>query len=195
MKLNEGKPRENAPEGTHNARLVSIIDLGTQEIKDFKDPNKINKIKKINLAWELIEEQKEDGSPFLVGKEFTNSTSSKSNLGKILKQWLGIKEFSSFDVETALNREALITIVHEENESSGQTYAKISNVAGIPKGLKVGKALTPRVIFDLDAYDKEVFDALPEYLRLKIADSPEYAIATQPKGKAAAGKAKAGKGK
>lgn len=192
-KIPTGSTRELAPEGTHNAVCVQVIDLGTQKVRDFKDKEKFNDVRKLNMAFQLVEEETSEGKAVVVYRQYTFSASPKSNLMKDLKAWVGLKieNAADFDTDTLLGKACSITVEHETTEKG--TYANISNIAALPKGMKAKKPTEALVSFSLDEgeFDQEVFDALPEYLRLKIADSPEYAAATAPKpSKKVAGKKK-----
>lgn len=191
MKIPVGSARELAPEGVHNAVCIHVVDLGTQEVKDFKDPEKVNKVRKVQLAFQLVEEETESGENVVVYKMYTFTNSPKSNLMKDLKAWIGAKEVADgdFEMDSVLGKACSITIEHKTSEKG--TFANITNLAGLPKGVKTKKPSEPIYSLYLDEFDQEVFDGLPEWMRLKIADSPEFAIATAPKKKATA----KGKGK
>ncbi len=173
MKAPKGKPRELAPEGTHNAILVQIIDLGTQPSGNpkFKDS------RRLQLAFELVGPglKTEDGSPFVQYRQYTFSSHAKSQLAKDFKAWLSVKDMSDYDVDAALGKQALVTIEHKEIESG--TFANVSNISAVPKGSKMFKATEPLKSFYLDPkeFDEAAFKELPEFLQTKIAGTEEYA--------------------
>lgn len=180
-KIPQGSTRELAPEGVHNAVCVQVIDLGTQEVRDFKDKNKINKVRKVQLAFQLVEEETSEGNAVVVYRQYTFTNSPKSNLMKDLKAWLAVKD-AEFEMDNCLGKPVSVTIEHAETEKG--TFANVTNLAGVAKGVKVKKASEPLRSLYLEEFDEEVFNELPEYLRLKIADTDEYAAATAPKAKA-----------
>jgi hypothetical protein len=193
-KIPAARPREQAAEGTHIAVCTSVIDLGTQASEQWGDRHKVS------LGFELVEEKTSDGKAMVVYKQYTYTNSPKGNLMKDLKAWLGVKN-GDFDMDNCLGKPASVTIEHSETDRG--TFANITNIASLPKGTKVRKATEPLVSFYLDeTFDEDVYNGLSEYLRNKIAASPEYAeimegaaAKKKPKKTAAAAPAKKGRGK
>ena len=97
------------PEGTHIARCVRIIHIGTikeEYMGEMKDMNKID------LTFELVDEtylfkEGEDAKPFVVSKEYTLSMGEKANLRKLVEGIIGKSmvqgEADMFDIESLLN--------------------------------------------------------------------------------------------
>lgn len=167
--------RELAPEGVHNAVLVQFIDLGTQPSNN---PDWEAK-RQCQLAFELVDQKTKDGRAIVEYKQYTYSDSSKGNFMKDLKAWLGIKD-GNFDMDEALGKPAMITIQHKVTEKG--TFANITNVGGVPKGLKVRKPTEPLRSLYLDSgFDEETFAALPQHIQNKIASSPEYVEVQTPR--------------
>ena len=183
VKFNSSKPSTPAPEGAHPARLVRIVDMGTQT-SFFQDKAII--ARKISLAWELYTERKmEDGLPFMVSERYTMSLNEKSTLHKVLAGWLG-KEFQdaanagAFDFSKLLGRPCLVTVNHGTSKT-GNTFAKVGGVTVLPKALAsvMEPQINPSVLFDLSGkFDQAVYDSLPQWQREEIAKSPEYAAIT-----------------
>jgi hypothetical protein len=167
MKPPKGKPRELCPEGTHQAQLISIIDIGTQE------PNTpgFNKSRRVYFNFEVTEPRvkKEDGSPFFLRRDYTFSERSK-NLLKDLKGWLNVKTLVDYDIDNALTKHAMLKVTHSDD---GQ-YDNITNISEVPKGLKTYKATTAPMSFYLDEFDEDVFKTLPQWIQEKIVKSDEY---------------------
>lgn len=175
------KPRELAPEGTHNAICFLVADLGTQTSSyDGKESEQ----REIQIAFDLVDEKTKEGKNMCVYKKVTYSGSPKANLTKIIKTWFN-KEAKDFDMASALGAPAMITIAHSE-----KGYANIVSIAAPPKGVKVKKSTEPQISFFLDEFDASEYNELPEWLKGKIADSPEYLEASAPKKKTPAKKAK-----
>src|SRR5688572_414981 len=95
----EGTNFQPAPAGVHQAVCVDVVDLG---ILDVTWQGQTKKQHKVNVAWQ-INEDRDDGKPFLVFKRYTLSLSEKANLRKDLESWRGRKftrdEEMGFDVE------------------------------------------------------------------------------------------------
>ena len=168
MSKPQSTPRELCPEGAHPSVCTGVIDLGTQVVT-FKGTEK--KQKKLYIEFEPQGVEKESGDPFLVSLRVTNSDSDKSTLVKTLKSWLGVKNASEFDLAQCVGKSALITVSQSED---GQ-YANITNVSGLPKGMKVGKPVAAlRSLFLDDTFDETVFESLSDKAKEKIMSSPEY---------------------
>src|SRR5262245_48255351 len=91
-----------APEGTHVARCIGIVDIGTH---DNEYQGKKSKQNQIIIRWELPMEQM-DGfdkpAPMIVSGWFTNSLGEKANLRKALEAWrskvFSVEELKRFDL-------------------------------------------------------------------------------------------------
>ncbi len=118
------------PAGMHKARLIRVVDQGTQEIS-YND--EVQHKHKIFMLWELpeclIEEEGEfKGKPFTAALFPTLSLHKKSVLRPLLVSWRG-KDFTqeeedTFNVLDLLDKTFTLNIIH--NESGGTTYANIA---------------------------------------------------------------------
>lgn len=170
---------ELAPEGTHNAECIQFIDMGTQKTT-FN--GKEGEARQCRLYFHLVDEKTKDGKNVVIFQKYTYSPSPKGNLMKMLKAWLGVKD-SNFDMDDIIGKPALVTVQHSDNGD----YANVVNVAALTKGAKISKSKEPHYSLHLnvDDFDANVFNELPEGLQGKIADTKEYleASATKPKKK------------
>ena len=82
------------------------------------------------------------------------------------------EEEGGFETSTLLGKTALISIVHKPVEDN--TYANIDNIAPLPEAMKAPEIKSENIDFDLDRFDKNVFDSLPVYVQNKIEESEEY---------------------
>jgi len=162
-----------APEGTHVARCVQVIDLGTQTSGFYKDQHtgEPKKARKVMLGWELPTELQEDnGEPFLVWGRYTSSLHEKSNLRKVLEGWRGRKfseeELHGFHLKNVLDKPCLINIIH--NESGDRVFANVSAVMAMPKGQHAPPRAHELIVFDVDAFDKATFEKFSENLQKTI---------------------------
>jgi len=173
-KIPKGAQRELPEEGTHNAVCVQVIDLGTQKNANPEWGDK----RKVLLGFELVDVQDEEHTA-LVSKQYTFSDSQKGNLMKDLKKWLNIKS-GDLDMDDCLGKQALVSIEHKETDRG--TFANISNISSVPKGTKMRKpqSVTRSLYLD-ETFDADVYEELPEWIRLKIATSPEYEEVAAPK--------------
>jgi hypothetical protein len=124
-----------APEGTHQAVCVDVLDKGMQPNK-FKDGALQHKI---DIAWE-IDETRDDGKRFVVYKRYTLSLNDKANLRHDLESWRGrafsFDELAGFDVETVKGANCLVNVQHKKSADGSRTYANVMSIAPLIKGMK-----------------------------------------------------------
>lgn len=168
-----------APEGTHVARCVQIIDIGTHHSSYEGKPTIRNQI---IVRWELPHEliDTDDGQqPMLVSKFYTNSLGEKANLRKDLEAWRGKQftpeELGSFDLETILGKPCIVSIVHNDKKK-----AKVTGVAGLTKGTTCPPAHNAPSTFWIDEWDDNKFAGLPKGFQALVAESDEYRAAFTP---------------
>jgi len=182
MSLKVAKQESNyepIPEGTHRARLVKIIDVGTQ-VMSFS-ANEEKHLRRLRLTFETPDERatfkKEDGEqPYMVSKEYTMSLHDKSSLRPAIQALLGRnlkkeEEKEGFDLSSLLGAPCMITVEHKEKED--KKFPNITGVSGVPKGMEVPEAETPFETFDVDNWNEETFRGFNEYLQDKIMNSLE----------------------
>jgi hypothetical protein len=168
------------PAGTHLGVCYQVILLGHQP----STYNGVTKHKpKIWLAWELPDELMEDGQPFTVRQTYTWSMSQKAKLREDLKGWRG-KDFEekdfgnkpgAFNIKNVLGKCCLLNIVH--NVNGEKTYANVQSISRVMKGQPLTqKTANPLIYFWLnkELFDSGVYSGLSDYLKKKIASSPEY---------------------
>lgn len=167
------------PEGSHIARLYSIVDMGTHDGEYMGVPKVSTKMR---FTFELPNETKEfDGEvkPLIIGAEYTMSLSDMSKLKPIVEGILGKKlsegekaNFSSDDLKKMLGTPCMLTVLH--NESKGNIYANIQSVSPLPKGLEAPVQVNPSVIYDTADKENAVFQTLPKFMQEKIKLSHEF---------------------
>ena len=189
MEQKQYKDWPKAPEGQHVARLVGIIDVGTQ---DSIFNGEVKKKPRIYLQFEVYAEDEngkalgdEFGNPFLIGQEFTASMSNKGKLLPFVNTWRGkplAAEDFPFDFSRMLGKTGLMTVVHNhDKEDEKKIYANISSIVPVPAKMRDGipEGVAENFFFDLDnadwkamlkIYDNKLWDAMRE----KIAKCPEY---------------------
>ena len=131
----DGKVFEAAPAGVHQAVCVDVVDLG---ILDVTWQGVTKKQRKVNVAWQLNEDR-DDGKPYLVFKRYTLSLHERAGLRKDLESWRG-KKFTSdeergFDIERLLGVNCLLNVTH--NHVGDRTYANIVSIMPLVKGMPV----------------------------------------------------------
>lgn len=132
-KSDSGRDFQPAPTGVHQAVCADVVDLGILEVT-YKGETK--RQHKVNLAWQ-INEDRDDGKPFLVFKRYTLSLHEKAGLRKDLESWLGRKfdrnDEMGFDVESVIGLNCLLNITH--NRVADKTYANVASVSPLMKGM------------------------------------------------------------
>ena len=162
------------PQGTHIAICNMVVDLGKQKV-DWQGQTKIQH--KIYIRWELPHERLQwtdrDGNeregPMVANKIYTCSLNERAALRGDLEAWRGRaftpEELEAFDVGKLLGAPCAITVTH--TEKNGKTYANVTGIAGIPKGMdRPTKTENPMIIFDDEHPD--AYNDLPEWLQKKI---------------------------
>ncbi len=155
-----------APAGTHIAVCCQLIDLGIQH-SDFYNKDD----EKIMLGWELCNVLDEESKkPKMVWKQFTRSLGKKANLRKDLENWRGRKfsgeELAAFDISKLLGAGCMLSIIHQDNE--GTTYANVDAIMALPTGTPRPQVQGKTILFDIDAWNDELFAGFSENLQAKI---------------------------
>jgi hypothetical protein len=107
----------------------------------------------------------------------------KANLRKFLESWRGKKftdaESESFDITKLIGVPCLLSVIHKVSKS-GNTYAEISGVNLLPKGMTCPEQITPSQMLSYTAWDEGLFQSLPDFIKSKIVTSQEYRAMKQP---------------
>lgn len=163
---------KRVPAGTHVAVCNLVADLGTQPGSGmYPDPKR-----QLVIRWEVPGERIEyekDGQkvegPQTISRTLTASMNEKAGLRKLLESWRGRKfsdaEAASFDVSTILGKPCLLNVT--ETEKNGETYANVSNVSPLIKGMPSPSAENRLLYYGED--DTAMLDELPKWIREKIA--------------------------
>lgn len=162
-----------APAGTHVARCIKLVDLGTQH-DEYQGKPLVRS--RILVFWELCHEKTEiDGEmrPFIVTKFYTNSLAEKANLRKDLEQWRGRafseEELKRFDLQTILGVACMLSVVHNDKGK-----AQVGSIMKMPRGQDAPPPYNSPVAFWLDEFKQEIFESLSDNLQALIKKSPEY---------------------
>ena len=122
-----------APAGTHAAVCVDLVDLGMIEVTYLGKTQLKHKIVIVGQ----IDENLDDGRPFLVRRRYTCSLHEKATLRRDLESWRGRsftdQELQAFDLEALISVPCLINVIHETR--NGSIYANVASVMRLPKGM------------------------------------------------------------
>jgi hypothetical protein len=130
----DSKTYTPAPEGTHQAVCVDVIDIGLKP-----NPFKENAMQhKIDIAWQ-IDERRDDGKRFVLYKRYTLSLNEKATLRHDLESWRGrpftAEEERGFDVESIIGANCLINVQHKAGKDAGKVFANVVSVMPLIKGM------------------------------------------------------------
>jgi hypothetical protein len=169
---------EQPPVGTHVARCVKVIDIGTQK---GEYQGKATFKRQVIIGWELPTELMEGGSPFVVSKFYTASLSEKANLRADLKNWRGRdfteEELNGFHAKNILGKPCMLSLTTNEKGK-----VRVTGVMALPKGTQVPEQKNESVYLSMEPseFDGEVFESLSEGYKKMIAVSPEYQALKSP---------------
>jgi hypothetical protein len=165
------------PDGTHLGICYRVIDLGTQSTTFNGEAKQAHKVL---LTWELPQELMDDGRPYMISQSYTWSMHEKATLRKSLEAWRGMafteRDFgpNGFDIKNVLGKACTLSVVH--TSKNGNTYANISSIGKVMKGIAVPERVNPLVYLWLvpERWDAKVFSELSANLQAKIMASPQY---------------------
>jgi len=166
--------RKLAPKGTHVARCVALVDLGTGP-ETWEGETKIQR--KLNITWELPKQTIDlDGqpAPMRLSKKFTASIDKKATLRKFLDAWIAptAKELAGFNPSDLLGKECLLTVGHYD-KPNGETGVAVTAVSSVPEGMTVDKTETE--VWEYDPEKPTVnFDRLLDWQQERVRQSHEY---------------------
>lgn len=158
--------------GTHTAVCTQIVDVGPQETP-------FGQKELVFLRFEIPSERVEwtDASgnpkegPSVIWTNYTASLSEKANLRKHLESWRGKKftqeELGGFDMKNLLGVPCTLSVVHNEAKN-GRTYANISSISGLMKGMAKPEPEGDVFAFDIEYHSSAELGELPEWLRNKV---------------------------
>jgi hypothetical protein len=180
-----GSNYEPIAAGTYAARCYQMIHIGTAEENILGQVKKLNKVR---ITWELPTETKvfkeENGEqPHVISKEFTLSMNEKATLRKFLEGWRGKafteKEAEAFDITVLLGKPCMLSIIHKQAKN-GNTYAEISSVSSVPKGMNVPEQFNESKELNYDKFDWDLFETLPDFIKDKMKQTDEFKFMMQP---------------
>ena len=163
-----------APPGTFIARCYRVIDLGTHLNTRWGDMQR-----KVSFSWELPEQKMDDGQPFSVHTQYTNSLSEKAYLRRDLEAWRGRPftdtERAGFDLRKVLGAPCYLNIIH----SPDGKYANVQSIIALPAGTNCPQPINPPVTFDIDQPDMAIYETFGQSIKKTIADSQEWVALMQ----------------
>ena len=172
------------PAGMHLARCYRIIDLGTQK-SEYKGEVKL--LSKVMFQFEVHGEaddgtplKTEKGEPMSISKTYTLSLGDKATMNRDLSTWRG-KAFTEserkggFSLKNFLGEWAMLSII-KSTSANGKEYTNIEAINPVPKTIKTNlpEGHNKPSIYSITEHDEELYQSFSDWIKNKIADSPEY---------------------
>jgi hypothetical protein len=155
------------PIGLHLALFIRLIDLGTQYIFD-------EWILRILCYWELCLGKMDDGQPFIVSQEYTNTLGRGAKLKEHLEGWHGkLGNEAEIDLGSYLGEAAMINVTHRTS-SAGNERSEIIAICPVPRGTVIPPQVNPSVLYSITDGENDTFKDLSSYLQEKIRGSAEF---------------------
>ena len=163
------------PAGLHPAICTAVIPVGTQT-GSFKGTPKLQS--KVVLSFEVCTPKMADGKPYTINAYLTASISDNAVLRQFLKSRRGrdftADELKKFDLHNVVGVPCQINVLHEDNKQGG-VRDMIQGVLPKAAGFAYPPPVNPLIKFSLKNWDQAAYDRLPEWIKKKIAASPEGA--------------------
>lgn len=158
--------------GVYMAVCVGVVDLGEQYSEVYKSYS--NKVK---FIWALPSETIEvDGKPEerQLSREFSIATKKNSKLRTFLGGWnsknYSDEEFMGLDLFDQIGKPCQLNVVLND---TGE-YANVESVMPLPKGFPAPVSKTAFFTWDMDSWDDEAFEKLPQWTQEQIKKSTQY---------------------
>jgi len=166
--------RKLTPRGTHVARCVAVVDLGTAP-DTYEGKTTVRR--KLSLTWEFPKQLIEkDGEtfPMQLSRTFTASLYQDSAFRGIIDPWLApsADEIKKFNPSVLAGKECLVSVIHE-TKKNGDPVDKVSSVSSLPDGTNVPETATEPWEYDPEKPTVN-FDRLKEWQQKRVRTSEEY---------------------
>lgn len=146
---------ELCPEGTIQAVVSNVYDIGNQRKKNFDGKEEVQH--QVIIMFELNERMKSGtyaGERFVISKTYRLSFHEKSNLHKDTEAIIGAKISDlEYDIEALIGMNCYLSIIHQEK--SEKTYVNIQGIIALPAGVE-------KIIPELDR------NHCPDWIKKKI---------------------------
>ena len=173
MAKDNGGGFEPVEPGVHHAICYGVVDLGTQFSEVYN-----NESHKVLIMWELpFERITIEGKdlPRAISRRFTLSINKKAKLREVLESWRGRaftdKDLEGFDIKNLLGVNCQVNVIH--NTNNGKTYANVSSVIPLSKGVEKRKPENEFQYFSMEE-GMEIPEGLPEWISTIIQKSAEF---------------------
>jgi hypothetical protein len=168
-------PQPNIEPGVYPARLVQLVDLGLQPQKAYQGKDK-PPVQEIYLTYELVDTFMKDaaGNDLEDKPRWISETLPFYGLfadkAKSTQRYLAFDPKEEFDGEFSKAVGMPINVAVVSNQVGEKIYDNVATISAMrPRDAdKCPELVNPSKVFDLDAPDMDVFNALPKWLQDKI---------------------------
>lgn len=179
---NNNRPQQEVLEAdVYRARVVQILDLGLQPQRAYQGKDKAP-ANEIMLTYELVDEFMKDEAGEDIEDKPRWISETLPFYGLFADKAKSTMRYNAFDpsgvydgdfskcIDTPVN----VTVVN--NAVGDKVYNNVGNVAAMSakKAATMPELINPSKVFDLDAPDMEIYNALPEWLRDKIKSNLNF---------------------
>lgn len=179
MKPKKSQTKKILPEaGVHVARLIHVLDWGTQIDRFSGDEGRA----KVELVWELpqslhVFNEDKGEQPLIVSRKYGNTLGRGSAIKKDIESMLGHAIDKDFEFDSLLGEMCQMNLSIENDGEYDNVV--IQSLMPLTKDLARKKfpEYNDQLLLDLDNIDWNVWEALPEWKQKEIEKSPEYAQA------------------
>jgi hypothetical protein len=168
-------PQANIEPGTYPARIVQILDLGLQAQRPYQGQDKAP-VNEISITYELVDEFMKDEQGNAIEDKPRWISETLPFYGLYADKAKSTQRYNALDPEgkhdgdfsQLIGVPCNVTVVN--NKSGDKIYDNVATISTMRQrdADKCPELINPPKVFDLDAPDLEVFNALPEWLRDKI---------------------------
>jgi len=175
---NGGGDFELIPEATYIATCTLLADIGTHE--ESYQGQEPRLVEKLYIGWELNAVNSE-GKPFTIGTTYNCAFSPKATLRKALEAWRGRAfteaELAGFDIRNILGKSCGLGIIHKPSAKDPQVkYPRIGSIQALPAGVPAYMPSEAPWIFNLQEFDKALFEKLPALARDVCQRAQEWGL-------------------
>lgn len=166
------KAYQQAPPGTHPARIYAVAEIGWQET-EYMGEKKVKNI--LYVGVELVNTKMDDGRPFGLSKEYPisfhdgESTGKPAGLFTLVTSLFGAVP-KAFNPESLVGLPALALVVSKTGKD-GVKRSKLSSLTAVPEGMPVKAAVNESVYYDINNPKPDALAKLPKWVQAKIAQA------------------------
>lgn len=180
-----GPQQEPIEAGSYPARVVQVLDLGTQEQRPYQGEEK-PPAHEVMVTYEFLDEfcKDESGDDLLDKPRWLSETfplrSLDADLAKSTKRYKALDPDEKFGGDFTQLVDTPCTVVVVANPGKGKNADKVyNNIQGVsamrPRDAqKAPELVNPPKVFVLDEPDLEVFQSLPQWLQDKIKGNLDF---------------------